>query len=31
LQAKSPGNFRRPTLAATKDFLDDWRTHGIHL
>ena len=29
LQTKSPGNMRRPTLAATKDFLDDWRTAGV--
>ena len=26
----SPGNFRRPTLAATKAYLDDWASLGIH-
>lgn len=29
LISESPGNFRRPTLAATKDFLDEWRGVGI--
>jgi len=29
LQDLSPGNFRRPTLAVTKDYLDDWTTHGV--
>lgn len=29
LQEKSPGNFRRPTLAVTKDYLDDWAKQGI--
>jgi len=29
LQAASPGNYRRPTLAVTKDYLDDWSALGV--
>lgn len=29
LIAESPGNFRRPTLAATKEYLDEWAGVGI--
>ena len=29
LRTQSPGNFRRPTLAVTEDYLSDWRKGGI--
>ena len=30
LRTQSPGNFRRPTIAVTEDYLTDWRKGGIN-